>query len=158
MKHKFLIITILFILLEGWIISPAKAAVTYIQVKQVWAKMQNASGHHIILCLDGDKRSNAYSTPHKICITQGMLNDLNTNDQIAMVLGHELAHYVKQHYRHKNNKADELEADKIGNYYCKNLGYKKCMSFLTKMRQKYGEEGTDGIHASWSERIRKIND
>lgn len=158
MKHKLLIVTIIFILLEGFILSHnANAAMTFQQAKNVWNKLGNASGYHILLKLDPDTESNAYCTPHKVFITQGMLNDVDNEDQLAFGLGHELGHYVKQHYRKQQSMNAELEADTVGYYYCKQrLKYKKCMSFLTKMRHLYGEEGQDGIHPSWSKRMENL--
>jgi hypothetical protein len=132
------------------------ARVSFQQIKNVFSYLENSSGYHVPLCYDESQKVNASSDANEICITQGMLNELKTNDQIAMVLGHELTHYIKQHFRQQGSAKQELEADAGGYYYCKKLGYKKCLTFLMQMRRKYGEEGKDGIHPSWTRRLEKL--
>lgn len=134
-------------------------AMTFQQAKNVWGVLQNISGHHIHLHYDNDEEANAYSGVHGVYITQGMLNDLQTNDQLAMVLGHEMGHYAESHYRAEESTQQELDADRIGYYYCKKMGYKNCLSFLTRMQGLYGDgvglKGGD-VHLKWSERLRRL--
>ncbi len=51
----------------------------------------------------------------RIVITEGLLKALKTNDQLAVVLGHELAH--------KNGIIDEHKADEYSRTLVKSLGY-----------------------------------
>ena len=156
MRNKVFIGLMLFILLEGWIVT-GRASVTFQQVKQVWAKMENSSGVHIPLYYIQDRHSNAYSTAWNVTITAGLLQDLQNADQIAFVLGHELGHYVRQHYRQPNSMSQELQADKLGVYYCKKLSYKKCKSFFVRAKKVYGDRGGD-IHPSWTYRLKAVGE
>lgn len=133
-----------------------QASVTFQQAQSVWAKLCNTSGHHVSLCYDDDLNSNAYSNLSGVCINQGLLNDIQNIDQLAMVLGHEMSHTVLKHYLTKQSKVNELAADKLGFYYCKKLGYTKCKSFFTLMRTMYGEEGKDGVHPTWTYRLKRL--
>lgn len=131
------------------------ANVTFQQAKNVWAKLSNKSGYHVQLKYDDDMNSNAYSMANAVYITAGMLNDLDNDAQIAFVLGHELGHYIKGHYRREDSAKDELEADKIGYYFCRQMGYYDCVSFMYKMQKLYGNKG-DEVHPDWNIRIRNI--
>jgi len=155
--RSIIIITIIFILLETFVIcKSAKAAVSFQQAKGVFAKVCNTSGYHLILKYSDDTNSNAWCDSYgTIYINQGMLNDLENESQLAMVLGHEVSHYVHKDYR-KEKKNQEIDADKLGYYYCKKSGYKKCLGFFTNMLRKYGEEGDDGIHPSWTTRLQGV--
>jgi hypothetical protein len=156
MKNKMFIIVIVFILLGLFITLNVQAAVTFNQAKDVWARLQNVSGFHVTLKYDSDPYSNAYTDGKAIYITDGMLKDCQNKAQIAMVLGHELGHFIKQHPRNPETKAAELEADKIGFYYCKKMYSKNsCLSFMTLMERLYGNEHDD-VHPIWSYRKRQL--
>lgn len=130
-------------------------ASTFKEAQEVFAKLQNLTGYHIVLKYSKDSVSNAYSTANCVIITQGMLNDCTNNGQLAMVLGHELGHYIMQDYRVKDNKSIELRADKLGYTFCKKLGYRDCLSFPKMMKARYGDK--EGMsHPSWSKRIKEL--
>jgi len=158
---KFIIALLLFLGLEGYILyksDEANASVTFQQAKQVWSVLQNKAGYHVNLHYDDDINSNAYNNYKNIYITQGMLDDLKNIDQLTMVLGHELSHFIHQDYRvEEGNSNHELNADKLGYYYCSKLANKfKCLSFLKRMKAIYGEEGNDGVHPTWTYRYNKL--
>lgn len=45
-----------------------------------------------------DTRMEAYAYPNGYCyLTTGILNQIETEDQLAMIIAHELVHYVRQH-------------------------------------------------------------
>lgn len=45
-----------------------------------------------------DTRMEAYAYPNGYCVlTTGILNQMESEDQLAMVLAHEMVHYVRQH-------------------------------------------------------------
>ena len=48
-----------------------------------------------------DNTVNAYTDGRKIYITKGMLNFLHSNDDLALVVGHEFAHIVRGHIKAK---------------------------------------------------------
>lgn len=45
-----------------------------------------------------DEKVNAYVQPGKLVVNYGMLRFINSDDELAMVIGHELAHVAKGHY------------------------------------------------------------
>ncbi len=135
----------------------AHSAVSFQQVKNVFSHVQNTAGYHVVLHYSKDPYANAWCDYRGITITQGMLNDLNTEAEVAAVLGHELGHFVKRDPVTGASVTKELRADMIGDYWCKKVyGPKKCLRFFYTMKSKYGEEGKDGIHPKWSTRIKHL--
>ena len=87
--------------------------------------------------------TNAFSTDQGILfVTTGLISQLTSEAQLALVLGHEIAHYVEKHtvesFKFENSrdrydrtivqmsnysKNHELEADKIGLKYYYDAGY-----------------------------------
>lgn len=132
------------------------AKVSFERVKNVFSYVQNTSGFHVILKYDPDTEVNAYNDYNVIYVTQGMLDFMNTDDDIAMILGHEIAHHGNQDYRTENSSVQELRADKDGYYYCKKMGKKNCLKIFRKMYTEFGDEGDDGVHPAWSVRLNKL--
>jgi predicted Zn-dependent protease len=146
----------LFILVIMLSASQVHGKVTFQRVKNVYSYIENTAGYHIPLRYDNDPNANAYNYMGSIYITQGMLDLLSTDDEIAMLLGHELAHHANQDYRTKNSSVQELRADQHGYYYCKKSGHKNCLSFVRKMRKNFGHEPYDGVHPNWNIRYNKL--
>lgn len=63
---------------------------------------------------------NTYASGTSTYINQGLLTLCN-RDQVAWVLGHELAHYI--HQDRDSNYANEYAADKLGSQLMKKAGY-----------------------------------
>ena len=59
-----------------------------------------------------------------ITLNQGMLDVIQNEDEMAMVIGHELAHRTMGHSADVYNA--ELKADKLGLEYAVKAGYDKC--------------------------------
>lgn len=135
-------------------------AMTFKHAKELFAKLQNKSGYHVVLYLDPDKDFNAWTTsPYAITITQGLL-DFCDDAQMISTMGHELGHIDHQDYRtDESSFSQEMNADLSGEYYCLKMGYskKQCISFMYKARKTDGEDGGDGEHPGWTQRIRNIH-
>lgn len=93
----------------------------------------------------------AYTNIFRIQIYQGMLNFLQNDDELAIVLGHELAHY-KNHSFYSSTQ-DELAADKYGYSYATKSGYKGCKGARTLIRLN---EPAGGIYPSSVSRYRAL--
>lgn len=56
-------------------------------------------GYHVVL--DQSQVLNAYADGEKIIVNMGMMKFVNSDDELAGVLGHELAHNTRKHIRDK---------------------------------------------------------
>lgn len=136
--------------------SGLSCAITFKEAKLIFRQLETKTNTYIVLHLDPSLQIEAYASPWGIYVTQGMLN-FTTKDELAMVLGHELTHYLYQDSRHHPSVAQELRADHYGYKMCKNLKYKKCKSFILKMKKYFGEGGDD-VHPIWSYRYKKLGE
>ncbi len=78
---------------------------------------------------------NAYATGKSIVVTAGMMEFVNSDDELAYVIGHELAHNTHRHIRksitnfilsglaHRYTRPFEAEADYVGLYYAARAGF-----------------------------------
>lgn len=75
---------------------------------------------------------NAYNTNKIIVIYQGIIDACKNDDELALIIGHEMAHSTLMHfdlpYGENNNYTAILEsnADKLGSYYIMRAGYDVC--------------------------------
>lgn len=76
---------------------------TYFRVKgilsKLTAKIRNPKGYSYVLYLMNTDAVNAYTVGGKIFITKGMIDFCVSNDEIACILGHEIAHNELGHIR-----------------------------------------------------------
>jgi len=78
---------------------------------------------------------NAYANGRKITVTTGMLNFVESDDELALIIGHELAHNTMAHIPKtignyivsfggtRYTRPFESEADYVGMYYLVRAGY-----------------------------------
>lgn len=78
---------------------------------------------------------NAYADGHTITITTGMMDFIESDEELALIVGHELAHNTMGHIRKiignyilsgfatRYTRPFESEADYVGLYYSKRAGY-----------------------------------
>ena len=82
----------------------AQAAITSKDVNAAWAKISKADGFKTIpITYENDKSPNAWvkfksDKDFSVHVTTGLMNILNTEEQIAGVLGHEIGHVRLGHY------------------------------------------------------------
>lgn len=97
-----------------------------------------------------DPTINAHSGQQNITVNQGTLNATNV-DELAFVLGHELAHSKLFHTgsTHKN----EYAADKLGYFYASKAGYNMCNG--VKLFKKFPQRATD-THPSPKDRVDRL--
>ena len=96
------------------------------------------------LKFSNSKEVNAYQSGNTIVVYQGILNITN-RDEIALVLGHELAHY-KLHHR-QSNWPNEYAADRLGWKYASKAGYNMCRgkNLFKKFRKGASSDHPDPI-------------
>ncbi len=133
------------------------SSISFQHAKELFAKLGNSTGYHLVLGLNKGLYINAYTNNYNITVTQGLLNFCKTDNELILVLGHELGHWARQDPRQTTLPIDmESKADAYGNYFCNKLGYKECLKFMYRIRARNGEGGGDGVHPGWSGRIRYI--
>lgn len=72
--------------------------------RRLWEQVQSDLENPVVQVV-ADTRTEAYAYPNGICfVTTGMIDQLENEDQLAMILAHELVHYARRHtvalYRH----------------------------------------------------------
>jgi len=90
-------------------------------------------GYDIKLAVTSD--INAYATGKTITVTSGMMNFVKSDEELALIIGHELAHNTMSHIRKsitnyilsgmatRYTRPFESEADYVGMYYMVRAGY-----------------------------------
>lgn len=135
-------------------------AMTFQRAKNLFSHLCNISGYHVELKLDNATYVNAWvDSPYRVTITQGLL-DFCSDAEIVAVMGHEIGHIDRQHYRTVSGSfKQEMDADITGYYYCKKLNYskQKCVEFMYHIKSIYGNgSGEDGEHPPWTQRIDNV--
>ena len=81
----------------------------------------------------------------QIFVTQELINN-SSDDEIALILGHEIAHYQLRHTHpllsesDREQKYQEYHSDLIGVYYAKRAGYDACAS-INVFKRRLKNEG-----------------
>jgi predicted Zn-dependent protease len=106
---------------------------------------------------------NAYTDGNKVVIYRGLIDFADNDDEIALVLGHELAHNTLYHLRMNNLAIDEqvvieAQADKMGAVYMMKAGYDICKGRMMWMKF-YKEDGDylGGSHPGYAYRFSQLN-
>lgn len=133
------------------------ASITPYEARDLMREMGNISGRQLVLHIENSDSIDAYTDTYSVHVTTGMLNFVEDREELAHVLGHEIAHYTYGDPRTDiQSPFFELRADKQGYKWCKQAGYKNCTKFMRHIQLEDGDGGEDGIHPSWSERIRNV--
>lgn len=85
--------------------------------------------------------NNAENEGDKIIIFSGLLKATSNQDELATVIGHEMAH---------NIYSGEMDADRLGLTYMRNAGYNYCRG--AQFLKKTGNG--DGVHPPWKVRYK----
>ena len=139
----------------------------YEEVHKIYRKIQAASGQgqdRIPLRIVQSDQINAYCDGIQIVMYTGLIDNAKNYDEIAMVLGHELAHQNLEHLRRMydppgvKRQVTEANADKLGAVYMMKAGYDICVAreFWKRMRN---EEGNSLLksHPNYSYRYDELN-
>ena len=108
---------------------------------------------------------NAYTNGKDVVIFRGMLNFVKNDDELAMVLSHELAHVMLRHTSFSEFQITSLEtsqaeanADKLGAIYMIKSGYDVCKArdlWMRMLKTKGNYQGND--HPTYSYRFDELN-
>lgn len=138
------------------LISSYSQAATCSDAKRVFDKLSNETRlHPRFQCLRQDDVVNAYATLNAVMITTGMLKLIQYDDEIAVVLGHELSHYRHRDAKYGGKAYFELRSDKEGYNLCKRSGYRKCALLFIRMTAIF-EDSYDEVHPRWSYRYKRV--
>lgn len=130
---------------------------------QLWTKT-GQSIEKLPLVIDDSDIDNAYNDGTKIVIFRGLINKCNSWDEIALILGHEIAHGTLRHVYfggfndpYEANTA-EADADKMGAFYMMAIGYDVCKG--REVYNRWLQEKGDyigGSHPTYSYRYNALN-
>ena len=104
-----------------------------------------------ILLFNNDAEVNASSSGLRITVNKGMLEFVRNQDEMALVLGHELAHYRLGHS--ESTPANEYAADRFGASMENRAGYNSCLGALVIYRF---HTGTSSTHPNSYSRYAKL--
>lgn len=105
-------------------------------VKQMYYKIAKMTGQINLLpavIISDDADVNAAAFTDKIVINQGIIDFAKNDDELAMVIGHEISHVILGHvnvtddmYTRNNIQKMEADADKYGAFLMMQAGYDIC--------------------------------
>ncbi len=141
----------LFLLLLS--VSTAPYAMTFTQAQEVYQHLASANGIKYAprLVLSQDTYPNASETSSAITINVGMLSFAKNEDEMAMVLGHELGHFTRND--HGSTPIAEFAADRLGATYEDKAGYSHCRGILVIERF---HDKADSTHPDSDERYNRL--
>ena len=146
-----MLIVILFIGVFLGLQVKAVSAMTFSQAKRVYYQVAKSSFAGVPkLILNPSNDANAAWTGMYVVVNQGMLNSVRNDSEMAMVFGHELAHYRLGHWG--SNWANEFAADRLGFTYSVRAGFSGCKGMLWLLRN--GIQST--THPSGKERYYRL--
>ena len=106
MKKNFIVFVVVLsvIFFTVFFASPLHAAIGKSTVQSAWSRVASAAGMKAIsITYEEDKAPNAWvnfqsSDKFSVNVTEGLLRVLNSSDEIAGILGHEVGHVKCGHY------------------------------------------------------------
>ncbi len=101
-------------------------AMSFNQAQAVYNKLVSSNGFSVAprLVLDPSSEVNASCSVLRITVNAGMLRFVHNSSELAMILGHELAHFSLHHRGSTPN--NEYAADSLGARYASAGGYNRC--------------------------------
>ncbi len=130
-----------------WGIALSANALSFQQAQGIFKILLASNNlHYVTLHYSSSRDDNAYSDMFGVTIKQGMLSELENEDELAMVLGHELGHITLHH--HVSNIPNEYAADKVGAGYARVAGYGVCHG--AEMYLRWGDPESDDHPAAAS--------
>ncbi len=106
---------------------------------------------------------NAYANEKEVVLFTGLSDKTESDDEIAMVLAHEIAHitlghvYIKDPLESLQISVLESQADKMGAIYMMKAGYDICSGRELMKRWEKNGDYLGGDHPSYSYRYMQLN-
>ena len=138
------------------------------KIRDIYQQIIIATGQSqdaLPLVIDESPIENAYNDGTKVVIYRGLINHTRTWDEIAMVLGHEVAHGMLWHLKMPlveltDDEVSVLEAnaDKMGAFYMIKAGYNICEGRqLFKYWKEQNGNALGQNHPDYSYRYDELN-
>lgn len=102
-----------------------------------------------------DPQVNAWMTPTGMTVTTGMLAFVKNKDELAAIMGHEMGHYVLQHFQlNGDSRLHEANADKFGLFVMLRAGYDPCVveGLWKRIADTFGDEAITTSHPGSAQR------
>lgn len=138
------------------------------RVQEIYHKLLTETGQvqdALPLQVDESSTVNAFNDGSRVVIYRGMLNFVTNEDELALVLGHEIAHGMLKHLAYQeflsstlSTSEAEANADKMGAVYMLKAGYNVCVArdLWRRMRIEDGNaQGQD--HPTFSYRYDELD-
>lgn len=98
-----------------------------------------------------DSVENAYAAyDGRVYVTKGLIDKAQNDDELALIIGHELAHVLLGHVKpgnKKDNRLREMHADKLGMFLAMKAGYNPCKAVAVYARW-YDSYGSNVVTTS----------
>lgn len=137
--------------------SPAPKNVQDIYYKLI--KTTNMSRRIKGIRLINEKYENAFAAyDGHIYVTQGLLDNTANENELALVIGHEIAHVLLNHVtpdNHEDSRANEMHSDKLSAFMLLQAGFNPCegRGIYIRWYKKYGDNILTSSHPSPSQRF-----
>ncbi len=134
-------------------------------VSAIYSRLAVNSGHQDIpplLILDSEI-ANAWTDGQIIVITTSMLNMFENDDQLAMVLAHEIAHFINKDVGRSDGEVlpndIEAHADKLGAFIMMRAGFDECKGkeVFKVFKREFGDTATPVGHPDFAYRHDQLN-
>lgn len=123
--------------------------------RAMYQKIVTKSGQRPMppLYFNDSSRINAYASPMGfVVITKGMMNFVKNDDEMALVMGHEIAHIMLWHFETSKVTGVQKEAhsDKLGSWLAARAGYDICKGseIWKRLTEKQGDYAVTQSHPS----------
>lgn len=150
-------------------LNPTKHMLTADEVREVYQQVLAQTGQSqdaLPLVIDNNDSINAYNNGISIHVFTGLIKFVQSEDELALVLGHEIAHGMLRHVYYSEFQTNELEisiaeanADKLGAVYMMKAGYNICVAreMWKRMSDMAGGDYQGGNHPTYSYRYDQLN-
>lgn len=102
---------------------------------------------------------NAYTNGDEVWVTTELVNRLSSEESLALVIAHELAHATEGHIFETPTREFELEADRIGMRYLVRAGYDGNLALAEWTANPLNHKSQiGGSHPTFEERWRVLDD
>ncbi len=138
--------------------------------KAVFERLAIYSGSQRIhpLVIEASPIMNAWTNGTYITITTGLLSIMKNDDEVALVLAHEIAHDLAYDVPHiillkdlnpMNSNENEANADKLGAFIMMRAGFDICKGkeIMKTFRENFGDDAVDIGHPSNAFRLDQLN-
>lgn len=165
---KYADLVVLLVVLVGllsFIYYPRHKETSEQRVQRIYKQISVQAGLPLGIPVKIDKSPviNAYTTGTEIVVFQGLIDFCENDDQLALVIAHELAHNTLMHLKIMTGDGAlqsvlEAQADKMGAFYIMKAGYNICKAreFWSNMSKRSGDYPI-GDHPPYAYRYAELN-